>query len=69
MTVARDNPTLYVCHGDERAHGSPIPFLGKGSREELHAKTGTKKLPVLQLSDGTMLTPSSKILAWIDEHG
>jgi glutathione S-transferase len=48
------------------AHGSPIPFLRKGSREELQAKLGTKKLPALQLVDGSVLFPSAKILAWVD---
>lgn len=47
------------------AHGSPIPFLRKGSRDELEAKTGAKKLPVMRLPDGTMLTHSREILAWI----
>jgi glutathione S-transferase len=86
-----DNPTLYVCHGDDggprihpcrrvqealraagieydkviAAHGSPIPFLRKGSREDLRAATGDTKLPVLKLADGTVLSPSREILAWI----
>jgi glutathione S-transferase len=47
------------------AHGSPIPFLRKGSREELEAKTGAKKLPAMRLPDGTMLMHSRDILAWI----
>jgi hypothetical protein len=64
-----ENPTLYVCHGDDggprvhpcrrvqealrekgieydkviAAHGSPIPFLRKGSRERLLAATGDTK--------------------------
>lgn len=50
------------------AHGSPIPFLRKGSREELQAATGTKKLPVLKLADGTVLAPSKAILAWIQKQ-
>jgi len=33
-------------------HGSPIPFLRKGSREELRKATGTTKLPALKLADG-----------------
>ena len=37
------------------AHGSPIPFLRKGSREELRAATGQEKLPALKLPDGTVL--------------
>ena len=49
-------------------HGNPIPFLRKGSREELQAATGQKKLPALKLADGTVITPSKKILAWIDQQ-
>jgi glutathione S-transferase len=48
------------------AHGSPIPFLRKGSREELRAATGSEKLPALKLDDGTVITPSRAILRWID---
>jgi glutathione S-transferase len=48
------------------AHGSPIPFLRKGSRDELRAATGTKKLPALKLADGTVLTHSRAILSWVD---
>jgi glutathione S-transferase len=47
------------------AHGSPIPFLRKGSREQLRADTGDTKLPALKLTDGTVLRPSKAILAWI----
>ncbi len=50
------------------AHGSPIPFLRKGSREELRAATGTTRLPALRLPDGTVITPSRRILAWVDEQ-
>ena len=50
------------------AHGSPIPFLRKGSRDELHAATGQTKLPALKLSDGSVLTPSRTILKWVKEH-
>jgi glutathione S-transferase len=49
------------------AHGSPIPFLRKGSREELRAATGETKLPALKLADGTVLTHSRAISAWIAE--
>jgi glutathione S-transferase len=87
-----ENPTLYVCHGDEAgprlhpcrrvqealhasgieydkvvaAHGSPIPFLRKGSREELREATGDTKLPTLKLADGTVLSNSRAILGWVD---
>jgi glutathione S-transferase len=47
------------------AHGSPIPFLRKGSREELRQATGDTKLPVLKLPDGTVITPTRAILSWI----
>jgi glutathione S-transferase len=50
------------------AHGSPIPFLRKGSRDDLRAATGTTKLPALKLSDGTVLTPSSAIFEWISQQ-
>ena len=92
--MAGDNPTLYVCHGDDggprahpcrrvqgamrekgieyekviAAHGSPIPFLRKGSRDELEKATGSKKLPALKLADGTVLTHSRDILRWVSEQ-
>src|SRR5438552_17219259 len=50
------------------AHGSPIPFLRKGSREELRATTGSSKLPQLKLPDGTVLVPSREIMAWIRQQ-
>jgi glutathione S-transferase len=50
------------------AQGSPIPFLRKGSREELQAATGQKKLPALKLPDGRVLTPSKGILGWVREQ-
>jgi glutathione S-transferase len=50
------------------AHGSPIPFLRKGSRDELEAATGAKKLPALKLPDGRVLIHSRAILGWVDEH-
>ena len=48
--------------------GNPIPFLRKGSRDELLAATDTKKLPVLKLADGTVLSPSKAILSWIAQQ-
>jgi glutathione S-transferase len=50
------------------AHGSPLPFLRKGSREELRAATGATKLPALKLSDGTVLAHSRAILSWVREQ-
>jgi len=46
-------------------HGSPLPFLRKGSREALEAETGTNKLPTLKLPDGTVLVHSRAILRWV----
>jgi glutathione S-transferase len=51
------------------AHGSPIPFLRKGSRDELHAATGQTKLPALKLADGTVVTHSRAILSWVAQRG
>ena len=50
------------------AHGSPIPFLRKGSRDELRAQTGDKKLPALKLADGTVITHSRAILSWVADQ-
>jgi hypothetical protein len=49
-------------------HGHPIPFLRKGSRDLVQQATGDTKLPVLKLSDGTVIRPSKEILAWIEEQ-
>jgi hypothetical protein len=51
------------------AHGSPIPFLRKGSRDELREATGDTKLPALKLHDGTVVTHTRAILAWISREG
>jgi hypothetical protein len=50
------------------AHGSPIPFLRKGSREALERETGSTKLPVLKLPDGTVLAHSRAILSWVKQQ-
>ncbi len=89
-----ENPTLFVCHGDEggprvhpcrrvqealkeagieyekviAGHGSPIPFLRKGSRDELREATGQTGLPALKLPDGTVLTHSRAILSWVKQQ-
>jgi glutathione S-transferase len=49
-------------------HGSPLRFLRRGSREELRAATGATKLPALMLPDGTVITHSRAILAWIKQR-
>jgi glutathione S-transferase len=48
--------------------GNPVPFLRKGSREELREATGETKLPALKLPDGTVITQSRAILAWVDQQ-
>jgi hypothetical protein len=50
------------------AHGNPIPFLRKGAREELRAATGETKLQTLKLADGTVITHSRAIFAWIEKQ-
>ena len=50
------------------APGHPIPFLRKGSRDDLESATGGKKLPAMKLPDGTVLTHSRAILAWVSEQ-
>ena len=47
------------------AHGNPIPFLRRDSRDELRAATGDDKVPALKLPDGTVILHSKAILAWI----
>jgi putative drug exporter of the RND superfamily len=47
-------------------HCNPLPFLRNESRERLRAATGATKLPALELPDGTIVTHSRAILAWID---
>ena len=49
-------------------HGNPIPFLRKGSRDELRAATGDDKVPALKLPDGTVLTHSKEIRRWISQQ-
>jgi glutathione S-transferase len=51
------------------AHGSPIPFLRKGPRDELRAATGAEKLPALKLTNGTVITQSRAILSWVSQQG
>jgi hypothetical protein len=50
------------------AHGSPIPFLRRGSRDQLFAATGTRKLPTIKLPDGRIISNSKPILAWVHEQ-
>jgi glutathione S-transferase len=45
-------------------HGNPIPFLRRGSRDELVQATGQKGLPALKLPDGTVIAHTRAILEW-----
>jgi glutathione S-transferase len=49
-------------------HGHPIPFLRKGSRDELRNATGDEKLPTLVLPNGTVIKHSKEILKWVDSQ-
>ena len=49
-------------------HGNPIPFLRRGSRDELRDATGGTKLPALKLPDGTVISHSRAILSWVGEQ-
>jgi glutathione S-transferase len=49
-------------------HGSPLPFLRRGSRDQLFEATGTRKLPTLKLPDGRIISHSRAILAWVHEQ-
>jgi glutathione S-transferase len=49
-------------------HGNPLPFLRRGSRDELQAATGDQKLPALKLPSGEVLAHSRAILRWVDEQ-
>ena len=49
-------------------HGNPIPFLRKGSRDELRAATGDTKLPTLKLADGSVIKHSRAILRWASDQ-
>jgi hypothetical protein len=50
------------------AHGSPVPFLRKGSRDDLREATGATKLPTLKLPDGTVISHSRAIFSWIEQQ-
>jgi len=64
VTPRRGDP---VREGDRRARESD-PVLRKGSRDELREATGDTKLPALELPDGTIITHSRRILAWISRQ-
>jgi glutathione S-transferase len=46
------------------AKGIPFGLFTTGRRPELKAMSGQEKLPVLKLSDGTVISGSAEIIAW-----
>jgi glutaredoxin len=49
-------------------HGSPIPFLRRGSRDELEQATGQRGLPALKTANGSVLVHSRDILDWVGQQ-
>ena len=49
-------------------HGHPIPFLRKGSRDDLRMATGDTKLPALMLANGAVITGSGAIRSWTSQR-
>ena len=50
------------------ATGARCRGAGRVSRDELREATGEEKLPALKLPDGTVITHSRAILAWVKEQ-
>jgi glutathione S-transferase len=46
----------------------PMGWFTKGKRPDLKEMTGQEKLPVLELDDGTMISPSRKIIEWAKQN-
>ncbi len=51
------------------AKNKPLGLFTKGTRPELKTLSGQEKLPVLELTDGTTISGSSKIVAWAKTNG
>ena len=65
MTACR--PIPFLRKGAAEALPGGYFLLRKGARDELKDATGTK-LPALKLPDGTVITHSRAILAWIAQQ-
>ena len=50
------------------ARGHPFGLLTTGRRPRLKEISGQEKLPVLVLSDGTVIAGSGEIIAWARSH-
>jgi glutathione S-transferase len=48
--------------------GIPFALFTTGRRPELKKLSGQEKLPVLRLTDGTMINGSAKIIAWARQN-
>jgi len=46
----------------------PFGLFTKGKRPDLKKLSGQEKLPVLELPDGSTISPHSKIVKWAKEH-
>jgi hypothetical protein len=45
-----------------------MPFLRRGSRDQVFAATGARKLPTIRLPDGRIISHSKAILACVHEQ-
>jgi hypothetical protein len=50
------------------ARGVLFGLFTTGRRPKLRQLSGQERLPVLRLSDGTMINGSANIIAWANEH-
>ena len=50
------------------AHGNPIPFLRKGSRDDLRKRPARRSCPHSSCPTGRSSPTSRAILAWVDEQ-
>lgn len=69
MATRPERLTLYVCDSGDGGPRMHLCRRVQGSRDELEAATGSRELPAIKLSDGTVITNSRAILAWIKQRG
>ena len=79
--VDRGGPKIHPCRKvqerlDELGHSyetnvfdenRPMGLFTRGKRPKLEEMSGQEKLPVLELDDGTMISPSKKIIEWAEQ--
>ena len=80
--IDRGGPKVHPCRKahealDEAGHAyetkvfdrnKPMGLFTKGKRPELKELSGQEKLPVLELTDGTTIAGSGKIVAWARDN-